>query len=567
MMRQLNKSARMMRRLIVAILCLCWVLPLAAQAPTRQPPTPVPQSAPPQDASTQPTESVVNRIQNNGVVRVGVLFNEPPFSELSVRGDIAGYDVDVARALANAWGVEAEFVQVTRQNGVQRLRADEIDLLMGAQVHRRNQDARLEFSHTYRISGQMLMVRADDPARSLFNMANRRVGYALGTPGEAALQGYVEASGVPVSMQPLLLLDAGLRGLFSGDLDGIVGRREHLLRLSAEYLDAIRLLDEPVQVEPIAIGLRRQDAPLRNLVNRTLQHLLANETLPDLHEAYFPGEEFPFDALPLWANIGEAAPTPAQYAGNIPYPQRTAISRILNGESIRVATASNIPGQERVSDFHNTLLNELSRRWGVTIERVGGDPLAQIESGNAEIGLGLQPDWNAAGRVDFTQPYLLHGERLLVPESSNIRSFNDLRGLWIAVLDSEGRQRAQGWADSVDVTVNILESSEQTAAANVVEFNNANVIYGDSLALIGMIAQYPGQLRLTERWYSRDYMALAVPHNDIEFRLLVDYTLQELVRDGTLDQLLRGVIPPGSDLPEFDVWPGPSSYFGLTLAG
>jgi hypothetical protein len=57
-----------------------------------------------------------------------------------------------------------------------------------------------------------------------------------------------------------------------------------------------------------------------------------------------------------------------------------------------------------------------------------------------------------------------------------------------------------------------------------------------------------------------------VPRNDLDFRLLVEYTLQELVKDGTLGTLLHPVMLP-DEIPAFDVWPGPSEYFGMSLAG
>src|SRR5690606_9823401 len=59
-------------------------------------------------------ESGIARIVNTGRVRVGVLANQPPFGELNVRGDWNGFDADLGRAIADTWGVEVRFKQVTR---------------------------------------------------------------------------------------------------------------------------------------------------------------------------------------------------------------------------------------------------------------------------------------------------------------------------------------------------------------------------------------------------------------------------------------------------------------------
>ncbi|PJF38274.1 MAG: hypothetical protein CUN55_17850, partial [Phototrophicales bacterium] len=83
--------------------------------PTLVPPTLVP------TAVTTPTSSLNNtsnlaRVQQDGVVRIGILYSEPSFGELTIRGEVIGFDADLARAIAEAWGVELELIQVTRQS-------------------------------------------------------------------------------------------------------------------------------------------------------------------------------------------------------------------------------------------------------------------------------------------------------------------------------------------------------------------------------------------------------------------------------------------------------------------
>ncbi|MBZ0286998.1 MAG: transporter substrate-binding domain-containing protein, partial [Anaerolineae bacterium] len=82
-------------------------------APTLVPPTlvpPVPDGA----GDSLPSESTVARVLRDGKVRVGLLYNNPPFGELNIRGDVSGFDADLARSIADAWGVTFEPVQVTR---------------------------------------------------------------------------------------------------------------------------------------------------------------------------------------------------------------------------------------------------------------------------------------------------------------------------------------------------------------------------------------------------------------------------------------------------------------------
>ncbi|MEO8395971.1 MAG: hypothetical protein ABI700_23450, partial [Chloroflexota bacterium] len=70
----------------------------------------------------------------------------------------------------------------------------------------------------------------------------------------------------------------------------------------------------------------------------------------------------------------------------------------------------------------------------------------------------------------------------------------------------------------------------------------------------------------TAIWYSREFVGMALPRNDIDFRLLVEYTLQELTRDGSMAQMLAPVMST-PDMPVLDIWPGLSSYHGYNLTG
>jgi hypothetical protein len=126
-------------------------------------------------------------------------------------------------------------------------------------------------------------------------------------------------------------------------------------------------------------------------------------------------------------------------------------------------------------------------------------------------------------------------------------------------------------ADQVNTGVNIFTIlREQDAALTILTEDNVDVIYGDSLKLIPHVEANPDLLRITTRgdapdpWYSRIYAAIAVPRNDLDFRLLVDYTLQEIVRDGLWRNLMTPVMLP-ADVPTPEIWPGPAAAFGFNL--
>ncbi len=559
--------------------------------PTLVPPTLVPTSAA-QPVDALSTESGVARIARDNLVRIGILYNELQFGELSVRSDssgqpiITGFDADLGRAIAEAWGVSAEFTQVTRQSGVELVTAGEIDLLIAAQPHDRALDAAIEFSQSYYPAEQMMLVRQDDAAQNLPEMANRRVGYVVGARSETAVNHWLERSGTPAVPQPYYTLDQALAALYAQEIDGLVGSRTRLV-LAVGQPDIARFLPQPVMPEPYAIGLRRQDINLRSLVDRTLHFLFQSGKLNEIHKAHFNGVDYPLNFITPWLNIGDAAPTPGQMETNIPYPAQYAAPRVLSDHALRVAGLRDLPAEaqqsERTLDTVNrALVNELARRWGVNVVVVpdnGQPPLERVANGEADLAVGVSADWSAAGQVDFTEPYLMRGLQMMVENSRSIAGFGDLRGKAIGVFTGEQERARAILIEQAEAARAIVDdifqvANDQDAAFAILAATDINLdaVFGDSIRLRPHIVGNPDTLSLLTDadgrplFFSREYLSLATPRNDLDFRLLVEYTMQEMALDGTLAGLIDPAADPATQ-PPYEVWPGSNLYLGVNLAG
>ncbi len=572
----------MKRILFLAILCFGFLgAALGGMAqddtavPTLSVPTLVPAAALSAPADALLTTSSVAQIAEHGELRAGLLFNDPPYSELSLQGELRGFDVEVLRLLAETWEVDLKLVQVTRQNAIDQLEVGDVHVVASALVHYRELGDQVEFTQTYLTGGQMLMTRADSAYASPFSLVNSKLGFVLGTRAQTALGHWEARLGVALDKAHYLTLDKAMAALSRGDVEAIIGEERDLLQVSHGYSDEFRILEEPVLVEPHALAVKRHDVSLRNLLNRTIQYLIDGGQLEVLFREYFPGQDFHDEIAYLWENLGDR-PHPGQFPAEIAYPGSYAMPRILQTGILRVGglidDARPVAGrQPKLVRLNRDLVEEIARRWAVSVEWVAGGTgtaFSQLENGELDLVVGVMPDWQWAGTVDYAAPYLLHGDRLMVPANSRISGFNDLRGQWIGIMidDETARDRAKAWADSINASVQFYQTRAAEAALNILEFDNADAIYANSLALIPHLEASPNALKLTDRWYSRSYYAFAVRHNDLDFRLLVEYTVQELIIDGTLRRLSAPLLLSDESLAHFVV-PGASSFAGINLAG
>ncbi|TVR23428.1 MAG: hypothetical protein EA396_04130 [Anaerolineaceae bacterium] len=582
--------------LVVVVTGQTIATPQAEQSavPTLTPPTPVHEQQPPAEAEL-PDVSAVARIAEEGVVRVGILYNEPPFSELNIRGFVSGFDADIANSIANTWEVDTQFVQVMRdpQRTAAMLRDGEIDMVIAAQVRHREIDRYIEYSHTYYIAKKGVMLLADDPAESLADLADRRLGVVAATPAQASLETWLARSGVPVEIVTYPTLDRAYRALIAGDVGGVVDSEHRLQRVAGPNIDGIQILSEPIEIESYAIGFLPQDAAMRDLINRTLHHLTMTGRMDEIVQVHFPGDRY--DVIRAWNNLPEDPPVPADYPSALNYPSEYVLPRVQRGEVIRVAGMFDVPvdpqlpqSEQRLNSLHQMIMDDMVSRWGAQVEYInvtGEDALNMVANGEADIAFGVEPDWEWADRVDFTSRYLKHGERLMVRVDGGVVGFTSLRGRNVIVPNNEPGITARLNAIADDVNVNLLASPEREQdlafALLTDEDLNAAAVFANSLRLISHVrdnanltmTNFPETT--TSRWYGpsnlhgEDYsprmMVMAVPQNDLEFRLLVEYTLQEIAREGVLTEWLLS-LSLLQDIPQFEIWPGTGTHLGFNLS-
>src|SRR4051794_12138816 len=102
--------------------------------------------APPMPAVTT---SVLNRVRDRGVLRVGYFDDSLPYAFFNRRGELVGFDVEMAFQLARDLDVRAELVPVDRTVIEAGLDAAACDLVMSGVVGTADRSLRVQFSESY----------------------------------------------------------------------------------------------------------------------------------------------------------------------------------------------------------------------------------------------------------------------------------------------------------------------------------------------------------------------------------------------------------------------------------
>jgi ABC-type amino acid transport substrate-binding protein len=82
----------------------------------------------------KPGQSLLDRVQERGVLRVGYDSDQLPFAYFNEQGELVGFDISLAHRLARDLGVSLELVPFDRATLLQQLEDDHFDVVMSALV-------------------------------------------------------------------------------------------------------------------------------------------------------------------------------------------------------------------------------------------------------------------------------------------------------------------------------------------------------------------------------------------------------------------------------------------------
>jgi len=101
--------------------------------------------------------SVLNKINKNGEIKIGMTGNQPPYNMVSTSGELVGYEVDIANILADAIGVKLTLVKLPFNELLPALADRKIDIVMSAMTITAARTEKVKFIGPYKISGKSIL--------------------------------------------------------------------------------------------------------------------------------------------------------------------------------------------------------------------------------------------------------------------------------------------------------------------------------------------------------------------------------------------------------------------------
>ncbi|MBX0328297.1 ABC transporter substrate-binding protein [Oscillochloris sp. ZM17-4] len=221
--------------------------------------------------------------QARGSLRVAVDVGFRPFVEQR-DGDLAGYDVDLARAVAGRLGLRAEFVPIGFDALYNALVSDQADMIASALPYAPEEGERARFSSFYFDAGQVLLVPEGSPVAGAADLAGRRVGVALGSDADALARRLALATPSIDLRSTYDEPGQAIADLRAGRLDAAICDNVSALA-AAQSAPGLRIA-AALSSQPYALAVPASAFQLQAEVNRALAELRAEGLFEELNRRW-----------------------------------------------------------------------------------------------------------------------------------------------------------------------------------------------------------------------------------------------------------------------------------------
>ena len=234
------------------------------------------------------TQQVLSSIIKKGEIRIGMTGKQPPFSMKSKTGELIGYEVDLAKALAKNMGVQLKLVEMPFSDLTGALKAGKIDGIMSGMTMTPERNLHALFAGPYVLSGKAILTKSSKVAEFTGDSTASGKKFKI-----VSLRGSTSAQFVKdfMSKHEMILVDNyndGVDMVLNDKADAMVADKPicvvTVLRNQGKDLVTT---EEPLTIEPIGMALPPGDPQFLNLVENYISSLRLSGTLPLLEQKWF----------------------------------------------------------------------------------------------------------------------------------------------------------------------------------------------------------------------------------------------------------------------------------------
>jgi polar amino acid transport system substrate-binding protein len=241
------------------------------------------------------TPGLLQQIVSRGTLRIAVLPSLPPYSRVLPTGEPEGYDIDIARRLAEAMKVKPEFVVTDIPGRITSLQTRKVDVTIADFTRNVERSLTIAFTDPYLVTTMRLLVPEGAKWKSIADMKDGdgvKIAISRGGTAERA---------VPAALPKATLTRFNtqadeMSALLSGQVEAMAEDDFYNTQAIKDRPGKLRQLEGTLARAEIAIGLPAGDADLLRVLNLFVEQFNASGDNAKLFQKWFGFEQPPISA-------------------------------------------------------------------------------------------------------------------------------------------------------------------------------------------------------------------------------------------------------------------------------
>lgn len=239
------------------------------------------------EAKTEAVSTEKTTTAEAGKLVVGFDAEYPPYGYMDNDGEYTGFDLELAQAVCDLEGWELVKTPIDWNSKDMELNSGSIDCIWNGFTMTGREDE-YTWSVPYVDNSQVIATKDNSGIAGLADLAGKVVGVQAGSSALALLEdeeGQKELADTFGTLQQFSDYNSAFAELQAGSIEAIamdIGVAQYQIKSREGFV----ILDETLSAEKYAIGFKKGNEELRDIVNADLMTLLENGTFAELAEKY-----------------------------------------------------------------------------------------------------------------------------------------------------------------------------------------------------------------------------------------------------------------------------------------
>ncbi len=243
-------------------------------------------------STTVLAQELPDRIKEAGVVRVAL---DVPYVPMEFRdpetGELTGFDVELAKAMAEALGVKIEYQEGAFETLTPALQSERVDMIMSGFYDRPARREYFDFINYLAAGGQFFASTSREDLKESKDFCGKTVSTIRATSYPEAMATFSTEVCVPAGLEPIKVVEESdvpqmLINVKTGRVDGAMQGLESIPAYMATEPNTYKPVGEPVGSALMGMAFNKKDTVLRDAFVHALKAKIADGTYDKLIEKY-----------------------------------------------------------------------------------------------------------------------------------------------------------------------------------------------------------------------------------------------------------------------------------------